>query len=133
MVAAGSLGTNSGTVTCTAASSTKVQATILPKQGVSHSSFYTIPAGKTGYITFAEANTWADSTAKVNVEFVGRDITNNGYRVIARQTLSSNNVFAVEFPTSLAIPEKFDFYLKATTTRANTVVNVRYALLIETN
>ena len=129
---AGTIGTNYGKITIASKTSTKTQLVIEKGQGITHSSFYTIPASKTGYLSFLEANTWADSSAKVDVYVMTYTAANSRSWKFSKQTLSDNNVFALGFPTSRAIPAQTDLYIRATTTRANTVVNVRYGLLIET-
>lgn len=129
---AGSTGSNVGTITFTIAAGT--QALIQPTYNATAVGYYTIPAGKTGYMV--QVATGASQATAAAVATVRMFVREFGRLFQVRETLSSgatSSGTSIRYIAPFRLPEKADFFYEGTVSTNATAINVRFDILIVSN
>jgi hypothetical protein len=132
---AGSGGTNAGNITATAATDNTVTAHILAGQSQNQMAIYTIPAGKTGYMTNYHASMLRTaSNSGCDIELFVRDF-GGPWRVLHDMGMLSSGIsqFQHIFDPYLTISAKADVVLEATSTADNLLVAGGFDIILINN
>jgi len=121
-------GTNAGDITITADSSTV--GLIAIGLGQTLNGFYTVPAGKTGFITAGDFSTQRGGDAQIR--FFIRQFGDN-FR-IGHIGEAYQGTYRYDFPVPLPLPEKSDLEVRASLVETNKVrVSVNFGLILIDN
>jgi len=139
VVTAGTNEVNEGTINITSNSTSTVLAYIGLDGSGAHSAgrgqtfmaMYTVPAGKTAYIT-----QWTVGAGKQNTDAVGflmyRDIINDGWQSKDVITVSATT-YSKNYVIPLMVPEKFDIEVRAYSTTNNSLVSSTFNIILIDN
>jgi len=134
---AGSDGTNAGLIDINSnvspiiAISTKGSGSKKEGFGQSQTSVYTIPAGKTGYLTQWSVGS-SDYNAKVHAYFVASEV-NDGKILRIKDVMFLNNYSIKDYKVPLAFPAKTDLEVRAWDGATGTAVSTSYNIILVDN
>lgn len=106
---------------------------IRPGAGQTNMAIYTVPAGKTGYITKISASCRNDvGTASVEVHMNLREYETgaNNHKFYADLYTAGTSTLIRDFDAPIVVPEKSDVWFTATTSRNDTFVNVSFDMVL---
>jgi hypothetical protein len=134
---AGSDGTNAGLIDINSnvspiiAIGTKGSGSKKEGFGQSQTSVYTIPAGKTGYLTQWSVGS-SDYNAKVHAYFVASEV-NDGKILRIKDVMFLNNYSIKDYKVPLAFPAKTDLEVRAWDGATGTAVSTSYNIILVDN
>jgi len=99
--------------------------------GQSQTSVYTIPAGKTGYLTQWSVGS-SDYNAKVHAYFVASEV-NDGKILRIKDVMFLNNYSIKDYKVPLAFPAKTDLEVRAWDGATGTAVSTSYNIILVDN
>lgn len=121
---------NDGIITITGDSSSTVLARILAGNGQTLMSTYTVPAGKTAYITGATFSAGEGKQCTFKAKIRNGPQTDNGAFSVKYVIDVFESSFFASFKIPLAVPEKTDACFTALTTAGTIDASVSYGLIL---
>ena len=126
----GSGGTNAGRISATQSTSSILVAAIVAGDSVLHSSWYTIPAGKTG-IVLGGAIQSSKNTNDLNGRLIVR--SSAGVRIRALNLELSNGGFGRKGLLGYLVPEKYDLYIQVNAPIGNADFSTQVDMVLRDN
>ena len=128
----GLTGNNAGTITISGHTTTQVQAKILPNNGQTLMAVYTIPAGKTGYVTGVSFSAGQGKQCLFKAKFRNGPGSSYAFSVKYVIDLYENSFFG-QLGVPLRVPEKTDIVITASTTSGTINAAASFGILLSTN